>query len=111
MRNFSPRRVTWWRGGIVASWRYLFIGYLLCCVIVIAGYGNIVSRTTNGRAVCIFYALFGMPLTCLTLETMGEKLRNLITSLIHNIKKSFHRSNTESVHNGILYIITWVDHV
>lgn len=80
-------------------------------LIVVTGYGNIVPRTANGRLFCIFYALVGIPLTCLALKTIGEKLRNVITSLIQNIKKHFDRSNTENVRKGIVFginIFLWI---
>lgn len=72
-------------------------------VYVTAGYGNIVPRTANGRLFCIFYALVGIPLTCLTLKTIGETLRDTITSIIENIKKQVDRSNAENVQKGIIF--------
>ncbi|KAJ7365840.1 stabilization of membrane putative [Desmophyllum pertusum] len=80
-------------------------------VVTTVGYGNIVPRTANGRLFCIFYALVGIPLTCLALKTIGEKLRDVITSLIQNIKKHFDRSNTENVRKGIVFginIFLWI---
>ena len=71
-------------------------------ITVFTGYGNIVPRTANGRLFCIFYALVGIPLTCLTLKTIGEKLLDVITSLIQTIKKKNDRSNEESVRKGIV---------
>ena len=78
-------------------------------LIVFAGYGNIVPRTTNGRLFCIFYAFFGIPLTCLTLKTIGEKLRDLMTSLIHSVKRRL--GSTQRVRNGIvctINIFLWI---
>ena len=46
--------------------------------------------------------MVGIPLTCLTLKTIGEKFRDVITSLIQNIKKKIDRSNEESVRKGIV---------
>ena len=71
--------------------------------VYITGYGNIVPRTANGRLFCIFYALVGIPLTCLTLKTIGETLRDTITSIIENIKKQVDRSNAENVQKGIIF--------
>lgn len=71
----------------------------------VIGYGNIVPRTSNGRLFCIFYALIGIPLTCLTLKTIGEKLRDVMTSVIQNMKKRIDGSNAESVRKGIVFSI------
>ena len=46
--------------------------------------------------------MVGIPLTCLTLKTIGEKLRDVITSLIQNIKKKIDGSNEENVRKGIV---------
>lgn len=86
----------------------MFVVFFLFFLI---GYGNIVPRTTNGRLFCIFYALFGIPLTCLTLKTIGEKLRDVIGSLMHHIKKRLERSDTESVHKGVvcgINVFLWI---
>ena len=39
-----------------------------------SGYGNLTPTTSGGRVLCIFYAFFGIPLTILLLQLIGEKL-------------------------------------
>ena len=101
-RNNNNRTIACRSHGNLGSFEFeLFkINSLL---IVFASYGNIVPRTTNGRLFCIFYAFFGIPLTCLTLKTMGEKLRDLMTSLIHSVKRGL--GSTQRVRNGIVCAI------
>ena len=55
--------------------------------VFITGYGNITPRTTAGRVVCILYALFGIPLTCLTLKSIGENLLDAIVAVMARIKQ------------------------
>ena len=49
-----------------------------------AGYGNIVPITVQGRLFCVLYALIGMPWTCLTRKSIGDKITELFTKLITN---------------------------
>ena len=48
------------------------------------GYGNITPVTTGGRVLCIFYALFGIPINILFLQLVGERMlcgeQRLVTS-------------------------------
>ena len=48
------------------------------------GYGNIVPITVQGRLFCVLYALIGMPGTCLTRKSIGDKITELFTKLITN---------------------------
>ena len=49
-----------------------------------AGYGNIVPITVQGRLFCVLYALIGMPGTCLTRKSIGDKITELFPKLITN---------------------------
>lgn len=51
------------------------------------GYGNIVPKTVQGRLFCVFYALLGIPATCLTLKAVGDKIAELFTKLITTFEK------------------------
>ena len=48
---------------------------------LLLGYGNIVPKTVLGRLFCVFYALIGIPGTCLTLKAVGDKITELFTRL------------------------------
>ena len=52
-----------------------------------AGYGNIVPKTVQGRLFCVLYVLIGIPGTCLTLKSIGDKITELFTKLITNFEK------------------------
>ena len=49
-----------------------------------AGYGNIVPITVQARLFGVLYALIGMPWTCLTRKSIGDKITELFTKLITN---------------------------
>ena len=42
--------------------------------LVFPGYGNITPVTTGGRVLCIFFALFGIPINILFLQLIGERM-------------------------------------
>lgn len=54
------------------------------------GYGNIVPKTTGGRAFCIIYALIGIPIACLALKSLGERITVFEASLIKSYHKAVH---------------------
>ena len=51
------------------------------------GFGSIVPKTLQGRLFCVLYALIGLPGTCLTLKSTGDKITDLFINLITNFKK------------------------
>ncbi|XP_020601473.1 potassium channel subfamily K member 16-like [Orbicella faveolata] len=60
---------------IVKRWTYFLVGYLLLCLLIcFLGYGNITPVTTGGRVLCIFFALFGIPINILFLQLIGERM-------------------------------------
>lgn len=58
-------------GDVVQEWT--FIGSLLfsATTITAIGYGNIAPKTTTGRITCIFYSIFGLPLTMICIANIG----------------------------------------
>ena len=50
----------------------LFVKYLF--VYFIKGYGHSVPQTPLGKLLCIFYAIFGIPLWLVTFQGMGERI-------------------------------------
>ncbi|EDO38099.1 predicted protein, partial [Nematostella vectensis] len=46
------------------------------------GYGNLTPKTPGGQLFTIFYALVGIPLTLLTLKSMGNHYNHYIKKLI-----------------------------
>ena len=51
------------------------------------GFGSIVPKTLQGRLFYVLYALIGLPGTCLTLKSTGDKITDLFINLITNFKK------------------------
>ena len=56
-------------------------------MIFFAGFDSIVPKTPQGRLFCVLYALIGLPGTCLTLKSTGDKITDLFINLITNFEK------------------------
>lgn len=64
------------------EWSYGNSVLFAMVVVTTIGYGNIVPRTNVGRLFCVAYALIGIPGTCLTLRTLGDKMTDKLTFLL-----------------------------
>uniref|UniRef100_A0AC34QDK9 Potassium channel domain-containing protein n=1 Tax=Panagrolaimus sp. JU765 TaxID=591449 RepID=A0AC34QDK9_9BILA len=51
-------------------WNAVFYAWTLLTTI---GYGNMVCQTVSGRAATIIFSIFGIPMMCATLKSLGEK--------------------------------------
>ena len=60
-----------------------------------AGYGNITPRTSTGQIITIVFAIFGIPLTVLTLKSIGEGYNRLVKCLITKLENCFCRRQNE----------------
>ncbi len=67
-----------------SQFRPIIVNYF--CLV---GYGNITPRTAAGQIVTIVYALFGIPLTLLTLKSIGGGYNKLIKCVITMIENCF----------------------
>ena len=76
MRKFFP---IWQPVRCLPPWLWLIKNDFL-----FAGYGNIVPIAVQARLFGVLYALIGMPWTCLTRKSIGDKITELFTKLITN---------------------------
>lgn len=60
------------------------------------GYGNITPRTAAGQIITIVYAIFGIPLTILTLKSIGEGYNSMVKWLITKFENCLCRKQNES---------------
>uniref|UniRef100_A0A914V6R4 Potassium channel domain-containing protein n=1 Tax=Plectus sambesii TaxID=2011161 RepID=A0A914V6R4_9BILA len=63
-------------------------------VITTIGYGNIAPKTFGGRLFCIFYGLFGIPLTMLAIADLGKFLAELATKLSMKARRRLKKLRT-----------------
>ncbi|XP_059156315.1 potassium channel subfamily K member 16-like isoform X2 [Physella acuta] len=50
-------------------------------VVTTIGFGNLAPFTSEGKAVCVVYAIFGIPLTLLVLGGIGEKMASFVYTI------------------------------
>eukprot|EP00794_Sanderia_malayensis_P009709 gene9709-10695_t len=83
---------------VSSDWNYGNAVFFAGSTILTVGYGNIVPRTTQGKVFCMIYALFGIPIACLALRSLGEKMMNIQISLIRKAYKRMYNTCVSSVH-------------
>lgn len=62
-----------------------------------SGYGHITPFTVIGKIICIIYALLGIPLTGLTLRSIGNRISEFIAVKIKNFDRKFYNRETEKI--------------
>lgn len=58
--------------GVENSWTLTTSIFFTTTLLTTIGYGNQAPVTTQGRLICIFYALFGVPLILITVADLGN---------------------------------------
>ena len=53
------------------------------------GYGYITPQTPEGQMLCIFVSLLGIPITLLTLNSVGELIAKLISKILTKFERKF----------------------
>ena len=53
------------------------------------GYGHLAPKTQAGRLFLIFFAIFGIPLNLLTLQSVGEHINIVVYLMIRYFEKAF----------------------
>jgi len=56
------------------EWSYSNAVFFAGTTVLTVGYGNLVPKTTQGRAFCIIYAIIGIPIACLALKSIAERI-------------------------------------
>ena len=59
----------------------------LRCFIFLAGYGHLTPVTANGKLLCIFFCLFGIPVCLLTLKTAGELISRFLACAVTRFER------------------------
>lgn len=62
-----------------------------------SGYGHLVPTSSLGRWFCIFYALVGIPLTGLTLRSVGNRISEEISSIIKGFERKVYNRESDKL--------------
>lgn len=73
------------------QWKFIGSFYYATVVLALIGYGHAIPNTIPGRAVTIGYALIGIPMWLIMIQSVGERLNALIKFVLKHIKRKFHK--------------------
>jgi hypothetical protein len=73
------------------QWKLIGSFYYATVVLALIGYGHAIPNTLAGRAVTIGYALIGIPMWLIMIQSVGERLNSLIKFVLKHIKRKFQR--------------------
>ncbi|CAF1627071.1 unnamed protein product, partial [Adineta ricciae] len=79
------------------QWKFIGSFYYATVVLALVGYGHAIPYTKAGRAVTIAYALIGIPMWLIMIQSVGERLNSLITFVLKRIKRHFKRKREPQV--------------
>lgn len=69
----------------------------VCLHFSLTGYGHLVPTSFWGRFFCIFYALVGIPLTGLTLRSVGNRISEGISAIVKGFERKVYNRETEKL--------------
>ncbi|CAF3334428.1 unnamed protein product [Rotaria socialis] len=73
------------------QWKFIGSFYYVTVVLALIGYGHAIPNTFAGRAVTIAYALIGIPMWLIMIQSVGERLNSLIRFVLKYIKRKFQK--------------------
>ena len=79
------------------QWKFVGSFYYATVVLALIGYGHAIPYTVAGRAVTIAYALIGIPMWLIMIQSVGERLNSLITFVLKRIKRKWKKKREPQV--------------
>ncbi|CAF3363701.1 unnamed protein product [Rotaria socialis] len=79
------------------QWKFIGSFYYATVVLALIGYGHAIPHTKAGRAVTIAYALIGIPMWLIMIQSVGERLNSLIRFVVKRIKRRIKRKREPQV--------------
>ena len=79
------------------QWKFIGSFYYATVVLALIGYGHAIPNTQAGRAVTIGYALIGIPMWLIMIQSVGERLNALIRFVLKHIKRKFQKRREPQV--------------
>ncbi|CAF3423512.1 unnamed protein product [Rotaria sp. Silwood1] len=79
------------------QWKFIGSFYYATVVLALIGYGHAIPHTKAGRAVTIAYALIGIPMWLIMIQSVGERLNSLIRFVLKHTKRRIKRKREPQV--------------
>uniref|UniRef100_A0A8B9PKV6 Potassium two pore domain channel subfamily K member 17 n=1 Tax=Apteryx owenii TaxID=8824 RepID=A0A8B9PKV6_APTOW len=74
----------------LGRWDFSGSFFFSISTITTIGYGNLSPSTAAGRIFCIFFALFGIPLNLVLLNSIGQLMLSGLQHCAHRLEEKFH---------------------
>ncbi|EDO42867.1 predicted protein [Nematostella vectensis] len=71
---------------LFTEYKHARIKLVIYNLFMVSGYGTITPKTDGGRLLCIFYALFGIPVAALLLQALGKSHHALVSATIKAVE-------------------------
>ena len=79
------------------QWKFIGSFYYATVVLALIGYGHAIPSTEAGRAVTIGYALIGIPMWLIMIQSVGERLNALIRFVLKHFKRKFQKRRAPQI--------------
>ncbi|XP_078069653.1 potassium channel, subfamily K, member 16-like [Mustelus asterias] len=88
-----------------SNWDFSSSFFFAGTVVTTIGFGNLSPSTVGGQVFCVFYALLGVPLNLIFLNTLGRSLNGYLKRLEGSAQKSSNHKQALKIFTMVFFLI------